>query len=139
MALELIVVTPEGQAFAQEVEYVVLPGVEGEFAVLESHQKFLTPLQPGAMEVKLSDGSSEWAALSDGFAEVTGEQVVVLVSECYKAHEIDAEHARVTHEEIEQKLSALQNETEQADHLAELEAARVRLSVQLDVSTRLHQ
>ena len=36
MPIELVVVTPEGEAFSGLVEEVVLPGVEGEFGVLEA-------------------------------------------------------------------------------------------------------
>ena len=71
MALELVVVTPEGEAFAETVDQVVLPGEAGEFGVLESHERFLTPLAAGPMEVQ-SGGNSRWAALSGGFAEVDG-------------------------------------------------------------------
>ena len=67
MSLELVVVTPEGEALSEVVEQVVLPGEAGEFGVLESHERFLTPLQPGPMEVQ-SGGASRWAAISSGFA-----------------------------------------------------------------------
>ncbi len=36
MPLDLIVVTPHGEALAESVDRVVLPGAEGEFGVLES-------------------------------------------------------------------------------------------------------
>ena len=88
MSPELVVVTPEGEAFSEVVEQVVLPGEAGDFGVLESHERFLTPLQPGPMEVH-SGGTSRWAALSSGFAEVDGARVVVLVDACSMAAEID--------------------------------------------------
>ena len=78
MAIELVVVTPEGEAFCEEIEQVVLPGEAGDFGVLESHERFLTPLQLGAMQIVRTSGT-EWAALSNGFAEVDGSRVVVLV------------------------------------------------------------
>ena len=68
MALELIVVTPAGEALSEEIEQVVLPGEAGDFGVLESHERFLTPLQLGPMQIIRSSGT-EWAALSSGFAE----------------------------------------------------------------------
>ncbi|MGZ8716936.1 MAG: ATP synthase F1 subunit epsilon, partial [Gaiellaceae bacterium] len=42
MALELVIVTPQGQAFNAEVDTVVLPGTEGDFGVLPGHEAFLT-------------------------------------------------------------------------------------------------
>ena len=63
MSLELVVVTPEGEALSEVVDQVVLPGEAGDFGVLESHERFLTPLQPGPMEVQ-TGGGRRWAALS---------------------------------------------------------------------------
>jgi F-type H+-transporting ATPase subunit epsilon len=138
MALDLIVVTPHGEAFSERVEQVVLPGAEGDFGVLESHEKFLAPLQPGPMQVKLPDGTSEWAAVSSGFAEVNGSQVVVLVDECFKAHEIDVEHAQHTKEEAERELIELLKSVDGEEHRAKLENVIVRASVHIDVHGRYH-
>ena len=51
MSLELTIVTPEGETFSGEVEQVVLPGSEGDFGVLEGHERFLSPLNHGALEI----------------------------------------------------------------------------------------
>lgn len=134
MPLEVIVVTPQGEIFSESAEQVVLPGSEGDFGVLEAHEKFLSPLRPGPMEIQFADGHSEWAALSDGFAEVTGKQVVVLVDECFKAHEIDLEHAQHTRSEAEQELSDLLVSLETQEHREQLENTVVRLSVQIEVA-----
>lgn len=138
MAIDLVVVTPHGEAFSEPVEQVVLPGGEGEFGVLESHERFLAPLKHGPMEIRLADGSTEWAAISEGFADVSAERVVVLVDECFKAHEIDIDHARTTREEVDQKLREITEDAEEADHRARLESASVRAAVHIDVYTRHH-
>jgi F-type H+-transporting ATPase subunit epsilon len=136
--LDLIVVTPQGEAFAEPVNSVVLPGVDGDFGVLEAHEKFLTPLNHGAMEIKLVDGSTEWAAISDGFAEVTGSQITVLVDECFKAHEIDLAHAQHTKAEAERELVELLSEIDGEEQRARLENAVVRASAHIEVHGRLH-
>ena len=130
MALQLTVVTPEGEAFDGQVEQVVLPGTEGDFGVLEEHERFLTALKPGAVEIK-SAGGSQWAAVSDGFADVSSESVTVLVSRCDLGGDLDA--AEITKEvgELEGALAAAAAEDEdaQAEIEQQLEAARVRLDV----------
>jgi len=146
VSIHLIVVTPAGEAYAEEVESVVLPGAEGEFGVLESHARFLAPLKPGAMEIRTAAGATKWAAVSSGYAEVSGHQVVVLVDECFRGDEIDLDHAIRTREEAEAAIEALKQrekaaeeaEEEQLEHLARLEDSRVRASVQIDVYTRHH-
>ena len=138
MSLDLIVVTPQGEAFAELVEHVVLPGAEGDFGVFENHEKFLTALKPGPVEIRLADGSTEWAAISDGFAQVTAGHVVVLVDECFKAHEIDLEHAQHTHAEAERELAQLMNELNSEDARAEVESAMVRASAMIEAHSRHH-
>ena len=138
MSMDLIVVTPEGERFSEPVERVVLPGAEGDFGVLESHEKFLAPLKPGPMEITLPGGQIEWAAIAGGFAEVTGNQVVVLVDECFKAHEIDIEHAQHTKAEAESELKALLEDINEEDRRAALEDAVVRAGVQIEVHGRYH-
>ena len=136
MSLEVVVVTPEGEAFSEAADQVVLPGSEGYFGVLEEHEKFLSPLRPGAMEIHLPDGSVEWAAISDGFAEVTAKQVVVLVDECFKSHEINVEEAEFSRTEAEQELTDLLVSIDTQEHRERLENAIVRLSAQIDVGSR---
>lgn len=133
MALQLTVVTPEGQAYDEPVEHVVLPGSEGDFGVLEQHERFLTALRPGAVEILGGSGSSEWAAVSDGFADVGGEQVTVLVSRCDLATDLDASAVADEIRELETQLNQLSGSDEDAPARAELElqldAARVRQEV----------
>ena len=45
MALELTIVTPEGQSYDGTVDSVVLTGSEGEFGVLEGHERLLSALK----------------------------------------------------------------------------------------------
>ena len=80
MAIELTIVTPAGEVFSGSVERVVLPGADGDFGVLDGHERFLSALREGPFEVH-SD-STETGTLSEGFAEVNGDRVTVLVDEC---------------------------------------------------------
>ena len=135
MALELVVVTPEGEAFSETVDQVVLPGEAGEFGVLESHERFLTPLAPGPMEVQ-SGGSSRWAALSGGFAEVDGARVVVLVDACALASDIDRASVETERAQAESDLADLAETEENAAERARLADLIARADVKLTVSGR---
>jgi F-type H+-transporting ATPase subunit epsilon len=118
--LRLTVVTPEGQAYDDEVESVVLPGSEGRFGVLERHERFLAPLQIGVMEVRSKSGS-ELAAVSSGFADVSAEQVVVLVDRCRMASTANAAAARSQRDAIQADLDKLSGSPEDAAKRAPLE------------------
>ena len=71
MPLALYIATPIGEAFDAEVEGVVLPGVEGDFGVLEGHEAFISALRAGSLEIQQSDGSRRVAAVPGGFAEIS--------------------------------------------------------------------
>jgi len=132
MALQLTVVTPQGQAFDGEVEQVVLPGTEGDFGVLEQHERFLTSLRPGPLEIR-TGGGSEWAALSDGFADVGADSVTILVSRCDLKDELDSSVLAAEISELEARLNQLSGSEEDAPARAEaehlLEGARVRRDI----------
>ena len=81
MSLELTIVTPLGEAYHGPVEAVVLPGSEGDFGVLPRHERLMTPLRVGAIEIRTSSGTQR-ASISEGFADVSGAEVVVMVTSC---------------------------------------------------------
>jgi len=76
--MKLDIVTPLGRIFEEEIREVVLPGIEGEFGVLEGHAPLSTILQPGLIVVKKIDGSEEVLAVNGGFVEVSPEKVNIL-------------------------------------------------------------
>ncbi len=81
MPLDLTIVTPSGPAYRGDVDSVVLPGSEGDFGVLPGHERFLCPLRPGEVQIK-AGGQTIYANASEGFADVSAEQVTVLVDSC---------------------------------------------------------
>ena len=135
MALELVVVTPEGEAFSEVVDQVVLPGEAGEFGVLESHERFLTPLCLGPMQIQRA-GAADWAAISSGFAEVDGRRVVVLVDSCTLASEIDRASVESRRSEAADELASLPEAEETAGERARLGALIAQADLELDVAGR---
>lgn len=139
MAFELVVVTPEGEAFSGQVEQVVLPGVSGEFGVLENHERFLTPLVLGPMHILReggTDAGGEWAAITDGFAEVDGSRVVVLVDSCALASGIDPDAVRARHAEASDALASLPGSDETAGERERLSTVIARSELELDIAGR---
>ena len=130
MPFELTIVTPEGQAYEGTVDRVVLPGSEGEFGVLASHERFLSPLKIGAIEIQSPEGVL-YAAIGEGFAEVNGDEVTVLVDSCAMEEEIDVAAADAELTEAEQALErAAGDEPERYQQFeAALQSARARVEV----------
>ena len=134
MALELVVVTPEGEAFSEAVQQVVLPGEAGRFGVLESHERFLTPLVRGPMQILKEGGATEWAAISSGFAEVDGQKVVVLVDGCALKSEIDRNASESRRAEAARQLAALADTAENAGERLRLAEAVAKAELEVEVS-----
>ena len=134
MPFQLTIVTPQGEAYHGEVERVVLPGSEGDFGVLPDHERFLTPLRVGEVEIT-SGGQRLYAAIADGFAEVQGEQVAVLVESCELAGDIDTARAERARDRAEQDLAELLPD-EQSARLEQLGVALERAKNRMTISRR---
>lgn len=134
MPFQLTIVTPQGSCYEGPVEGIVLPGSEGDFGVLAGHERLLAPLRVGAVEIRESDGST-FAAIADGFAEVSGDHVVVLVESCTVGHEIDVATEQLAIERAEQGLRDLTSD-ENAKRRGEYEAALARARNRIAVAER---
>src|ERR1043166_5909579 len=130
----LEVVTPEGRAFSDDVESVVIPGVEGEFGVLRQHMPLMTQIKPGELEIRKGNETQHFA-VGEGFVEVIGDRVSVLTDMAFNADQIDeakAEEARKRAEAaLEQKLTD--------EEVATVTAALERSLAQLRVKRRKHK
>ena len=135
MPFELNIVTPEGRVYQGRVESIVLPGSEGDFGVLGGHERFLAPLRVGEVEIRDERGE-RFAAVSGGFADVSGDQVVVLAETCELAERIDAARAERARERAERELGSLR-ESGAEDQRSRLEqAALARALVRIQTAAR---
>ena len=125
--------TPTRLVVSSEVDEVVAPGTEGYFGVLPGHAAFLTTL--GAGELTYRHGREEqYLAVIGGFAEVSGERVIVLAEGAERPEEIDRERAERARKRAEQRLAGKSPTTasEEIDYtraLAALTRALTRLQV----------
>ncbi|MCW0181010.1 F0F1 ATP synthase subunit epsilon [Zavarzinia sp.] len=74
-------VSPERRLFSADVEMVVVPGEEGDFAVLPDHAPFVALLRPGVVEVQEAGKISARLFVRSGFAQVTPAGLTVLAEE----------------------------------------------------------
>jgi F-type H+-transporting ATPase subunit epsilon len=135
MPFKLTIVTPERQVFDGEVETVVLPGAEGDFGVLAQHERLLAPLRTGEAQIR-QRGEVLWAAIASGFAEVTGEHVVVLADACELAGEIDVARAQAAQAKAEREIQELRAREADDARLHSYEAALQRALVRQQVAAK---
>jgi F-type H+-transporting ATPase subunit epsilon len=131
--LRLEIVTPEARTYAEDVEMVTLPAVEGEMGIYPQHVPLLTQIMPGEIIVR-KDGRDYFLAVGDGFVEITGERVSVLADMAIRAENIDEAKAEEARKRAEARL---------AEHIGDEEAAVVNAALaqslaQLKVKRRRH-
>ncbi len=132
MAIELKIVTPEGEVFAGRINSVVLPGLDGELEVLESHERYLVQLQAGVVAIK-GGAKPEYAALAGGFVNITGAKVTVLADACERAEEIDLARAERARDRARVAMEKAQSGT---DLFAEGQLALQRATTRIAVAAR---
>lgn len=135
MPLQLEIVTPERQAYADEVDAVVCPGTEGEFGVLPHHAPLLSTLGVGELRIR-KGAEEEYFAIAGGFVQVRPDKVVVMAELADLASEIDLAAAEEARKEAERALE--QGFDEPAD-LARARAAMERALVRIRVAERRHR
>ena len=106
MPLSVEIVSPERTLFSGEASMVRARTVGGgDVAFLTGHAPFIAALETWTLEVVLTDGSRELAAVHGGFIEVSHDHVKILSDLAEMAGDIDADRARRAQEEAEAAIA----------------------------------
>ncbi len=125
MPLQLELVTPERRAFTQEVDMVVVPGIDGQLGILPHHTPLITALGVGELKVR-SGGEEQIFAVSGGFVEVRPDRVIILADLAERSDEIDEARAAEARRQAEAQLSEAQDPVDLARARAALQTALMR-------------
>lgn len=82
-------VSPERVLLSVDAEQVVVPGSEGDFAVLPGHAPVIATLRPGVLDVA-AGGAKMRLFVKSGFADVSPERLTVLAQKAYNVDEMTA-------------------------------------------------
>jgi len=104
-------VTPERMALSQDATQVVVPGLEGDFAVLPGHAPVISALRPGIIVVTLPDASRTRIFVKGGFAEVDPQHLTVLAERALDVEAMDAGTIAAELAAAEAELAAAADDT----------------------------
>jgi F-type H+-transporting ATPase subunit epsilon len=104
MPLQLEIVTPEARVFSDEVDFVVLPGAEGELGALPQHAPLVTALKPGELRYSKASKVQEYC-VGEGLVEITGSGVRVLTDIALDEAGIDETHVQDALARAEARMS----------------------------------
>ena len=118
--MKLEIVTPTGQVYSNDVDFVTLPGREGEMGIYPQHAPLITLL--GSGEIIARRGTQEDRILvTTGCAEITAERVGILTVFATPSSEIDEQKAEAARVRAEARL--------QDKNLSQEESAMVQAAV----------
>ena len=129
--LRLEIITAERQVFADDVNVVVAPGIEGELGILPHHAPLMTMLKPGELLIR-KDGNETYMVVSGGFLEVRPDKVIVLADACERAEEIDITRAEEAKHRAEERLKTHPPGLD----IARAQAALLRSLIRLRIAER---
>ena len=126
--LRLEIITAERQIFADDVNVVVVPGIEGELGILPHHAPLMTMLKPGELLIR-KDSEETYMSVSGGFLEIRPDKIIILADACERAEEIDIERAEEAKRRAEERLTTHPPDMDMAQAQAALLRSLVRLKV----------
>lgn len=132
--LKLEILTPTAKIFEGDVEYVHLPGAEGEMGILPMHQAEVTELKAGELRIT-QNGKVEILAIGEGFAEITPTSVGVLTDGAVNEKDIDEKAAEAA---VKRAEELLKSNTLEGEELEATQASLARSLVQINVKRRRH-
>jgi F-type H+-transporting ATPase subunit epsilon len=107
------VLTPEGEAFNDEVEMLSTRTTVGSIGVLANHQPLLTMLDPTELRLHRSESEVLRFAQGEGFLPMSGTHALVLVDEVFPVDELDAGTMADRLREAEQRLERAEPDSEE--------------------------
>ena len=127
MPLKVEIVTAEQLVYSEEdVDRLIVPGVEGELGVLTLHAPLLTMIQPGVLRIVKGDDEVEMA-ITGGFIEVRDNRITILADAAERSEEIDETRAEEARLQAQHRLEERETEVDMAQVQAELARALARI------------
>jgi F-type H+-transporting ATPase subunit epsilon len=125
MPLHLEIVTPERRAYADDVDMVNVPGIDGELGILPHHTRLISALGIGELRIKKA-GTVQSLLIAGGFVEVRPDKVIVMADLAEHTDEIDEAKAVEARRRAEAELEAVHDPVDLARVRASLQMALMR-------------
>src|SRR3712207_3420529 len=106
------VLTPEGEVFNDEVEQVSTRTEVGSLGILARHQPLLGLLEPTELRLYRTESDVVRFAQGEGYVQVTGERVLLLVEEAMSPDELDTADLQDKVRQAEDEMSSAEDDSE---------------------------
>lgn len=102
--LYLEIVTPDKPFFSEEVEMVIVRGMEGDLAIMKGRAPITTPLKIGKVRI-FQNGVERVAAVVDGYISVVDDKATIVTEAAEWPDEIDVSRAEAAKTRAEERLN----------------------------------
>jgi F-type H+-transporting ATPase subunit epsilon len=106
------VLTPEGEAFNDEVEMISTRTATGSIGVLAHHQPLLAMLEPTELRLYRSEAEVVRFAQAEGYMQMAENRALLLVEEAYPPGELDQGELQERLRQAESELESAGDDTE---------------------------
>lgn len=97
------VVTPEKVFYSNDVDMIIFNREDGEMGVMADHMPMVVAVDVGMLKI-VKDGMYKFAAISEGFIQITDKGVTAIVDAAEWPEDIDVERAERAKKIAEDKL-----------------------------------
>lgn len=114
--------------FQGKVEKVIIPGVDGERAILAHHENVVVAVNIGTIRFQLENGEWVETIVGLGFLQMMNNRATILVETAERPEDIDMVRAKEAKERAEEQLRQKLSEKEYHHVKSSLARAMARLS-----------
>jgi F-type H+-transporting ATPase subunit epsilon len=134
--LRVDIVTAEKVVFSEEdVDRLIVPGIEGELGVLPLHAPLLTSIQPGVLRVVKGEEETTMA-ITGGFIEVRENRITILADAAERGEDIDLARVEEARRRAEERLASREATIDIVKAEMALKRALVRLKAAEQIRRR---
>ncbi|WP_242839464.1 ATP synthase F1 subunit epsilon [Butyrivibrio sp. NC2002] len=100
----LQVMSTNGIFYNDRASEIILPCIDGEYAILAEHEELVLAIYDGKMTIRDAIGDKIIAIVGRGSCQVANNRVIVLVDTCEKPEDIDRHRAQRALERAEEEM-----------------------------------
>ena len=100
----LQVMSTNGIFYNDRASEIILPCIDGEYAILAEHEELVLAIYDGKMTIRDAIGEKIIAIVGRGSCQVANNRVIVLVDTCEKPEDIDRHRAQRALERAEEEM-----------------------------------
>jgi F-type H+-transporting ATPase subunit epsilon len=103
--LKINILTPAGQVYSENITSCMIPGVEGQFQVLENHAALLSIVEIGPIKIIDENAKAVYFATSGGMCEVIDNNINLVVESAELSTQIDVKRAEESKSRAEKRIA----------------------------------